>query len=69
MDPKTVIAKIEAYAGASGLKVSTVCQRAFGNPHYLARLRGRLERLNGEIERFDQFAAQHPPPKSSEDAA
>lgn len=68
MDPNIIIAKIEGYADRSGLKVSTVCQRAFGNPHYLVRLRGRLDRLKGEVERFDRFVSENPV-KTSEDAA
>ncbi|WP_211659275.1 hypothetical protein [Paracoccus indicus] len=61
MDANTIISEIEQYSAASGLKASTVCQRAFGNARYLNRLNSRLERLNEELERFRLFAANNPP--------
>lgn len=55
MDPREVIREIESYADRAGLKVSTVCQLAFGNSKYLQRLKARVDRLNDEYASFRKF--------------
>lgn len=55
MDPREVIREIESYADRAGLKVSTVCQLAFGNSKYLLRLKARVNRLNDEYASFRKF--------------
>lgn len=61
MDPNIIISEIKDYSAKTGLKVTTICQRAFGNARYLDRLHGRLDRLEDETERFRQFKAENPP--------
>lgn len=68
MDPQEIIAKIERYSAMTGLKVSTICQKAFRNPHYLDRLNSRLDRLKDEAERLDRFMAENPPAQTPEGA-
>ncbi len=59
MDPNIIIAEIEAYAAASGLKESTICQRAFNNAKYAERLRARLEKGGADLVRFRRFVARN----------
>lgn len=58
MDPSIIISEIEEYSVSTGLKTTTVCQMAFGNARYLDRLRSRLERLDDDLARFNQFKSQ-----------
>lgn len=69
MDPNIILAEIEAYAHASGLKVSTICQRAFNNAKFADRLRARIDRGADDLDRFRHFVAKNPVQKTSEDAA
>lgn len=69
MDPNIIIAEIEAYAAATGLKESTICQRAFNNAKFAERLRARLERGGEDLNRFRRFVALNPASPTSEDAA
>lgn len=69
MDPNIIIAEIEAYAAASGLKESTICQRAFNNAKFADRLRSRLARGGEDLSRFQRFVAANPVSTTSEDAA
>lgn len=69
MDPNIILAEIEAYAEASGLKVSTICQRAFSNAKFAERLRARIDRAAEDLERFRDFTARNPVKKITEDAA
>lgn len=69
MDPNIIIAEIEAYAAASGLKESTICQRAFNNAKFADRLRSRLARVGEDLNRFQRFVAANPVSTTSEDAA
>lgn len=69
MDPNIIIAEIEAYAAASGLKESTICQRAFSNAKFAERLRSRLERGRDDLSRFRRFVAANPHSTTPEDAA
>lgn len=61
MDPNLIIEEIERYSAASGLKETTVCQRALNNAYYLDRLRARLERGKDELARIRSFIAANPP--------
>lgn len=65
MDPDIIIAEIERYRAATGLKVSTICQRAFGNARYLDRLNARIARLPDELQRLHSFIEKNPPPPSA----
>lgn len=69
MDPNIIISEINDYSAKTGLKVTTICQRAFGNARYLDRLHGRLDRLGEEVQRFREFTADNPPPQREGDAA
>lgn len=62
MSAPEIIAEIQQYCAATGLKPSSVCQKAFQNPHYLDRLVARMERLETELARFRRFKAENPPP-------
>jgi len=69
MDPNIIIDEIEAYAAASGLKVSTICQRAFNNAKFADRLKARMQRGVKDLERFRRFARSNPVSEIPEDAA
>lgn len=66
MDPLRIITDIERYSAATGLKESTICQRALNNAYYLDRLRARLARLADETAKVDSFIASNPPAPTSE---
>ncbi len=60
MDPNIIITEIERYAQTTGLKPTTICQLALGNPRYFARLRSRIDRFPDEAERIRQWMRDHP---------
>lgn len=61
MDPNIIITEIKQYAEATGLKPTTICQMALGNPRYFDRLSDRTERLADEAKRLREFMAANPP--------
>jgi prephenate dehydrogenase len=61
MDPNIIIAEIERHARTSGLKPSTICQLALGNPRYFDRLRSRIERFEAEADRIRKWVAENAP--------
>lgn len=66
MDPNIIITEIKQYAEATGLKPTTICQMALGNPRYFDRLSERTGRLLDEAQRLRDFMAANPPqPKAS----
>lgn len=69
MDPNIIIADIERYARDAGLKPTTICQLALGNPRYFDRLRSRIGRFPEEAERLRQWMAEHPVPDSKAKAS
>lgn len=62
MSAPEIIAEIQQYCAATGLKTSSVCQKAFQNPHYLDRLIARMDRLDAELAKFRAYVAANPPP-------
>jgi hypothetical protein len=60
MDPNIIISEIERYAQETGLKPTTICQLALGNPRYFDRLRSRIDRFPDEAERIRQWMQEHP---------
>jgi hypothetical protein len=60
MDPNIIITEIERYARETGLKPTTICQLALGNPRYFDRLRSRIDRFPDEAERIRRWMADHP---------
>ncbi|TMV11921.1 hypothetical protein FGK64_16850 [Arenibacterium halophilum] len=67
MDPNHIIREIEAYAAATGMKPSTICQMALGNARFHQRAKRRIEKYATEAAKLRAFIAANPPP-SREDA-
>lgn len=65
MNPKMIIDEIDEYSCASGLKPSTICERALGNARFYDRLQKRLERAEDEAERLREWFRKNPVPSSS----
>lgn len=60
MDPNIIIAELDAYCAASGLKQTTVCQHALGNARLYERLKRRSAKLVDEHEKLRAFMAENP---------
>jgi hypothetical protein len=60
MDPNSIITEIERYSQETGLKPTTICQLALGNPRYFDRLRSRIDRFPDEAERIRAFMQANP---------
>jgi hypothetical protein len=69
MDPNIIITEIERYAQEAGLKPTTICQLALGNPRYFDRLRSRIDRFPEEAARIRQWMAEHPAAAASKKAS
>lgn len=61
MDPSIIIAEIDAHAQASGLKATTICQRALGNARLYERIKRRCDRYAEEAEKLRRWMAENPP--------
>lgn len=60
MDPNTIIAELDAYCHAVGMKQTTVCQNALGNARLYERLKRRIERYAAEAEKLRAYMRANP---------
>lgn len=65
MDPNIIIAEIDAYSAQTGMKPTTLCQRALGNARLYDRIKRRVEKYGEEAQRLRAFMAANPPPERS----
>lgn len=61
MEHDELIAKIEGYCAATGLKASTVCVRALGDSRFMDRHQRRLCQIEKDASRLLQYMANNPP--------
>ena len=69
MTEPDIIAEIDAYCEATGLKPSTVCVRATGSSRLYDRLKRRAEQTHSDAERVRAFIAANPAPETQAGAA
>ncbi|OWJ78402.1 hypothetical protein [Haematobacter sp.] len=60
MDPNIIIAELDAYCAAAGLKPTTVCQNALGDARLYDRLKRRSEKLRESADRLRRYMQANP---------
>lgn len=75
MDPNDIITEIDAFSAETGLKPTTICEKALSNSRFYDRLKRRIERSVDEASTLRGWMAayrrgrQSPTPTREEDAA
>ncbi len=71
MDATEIRKQIADYAENGGYKITTVCQRAFGDAHRYERLGSQIEKNRTVLRKFKAYVAANPlrPPAAATDQA
>ena len=56
----SILDEIERFCAATGLKPSTVCRRATGNPRLHERLPNKLDKLEADVRAIREFMRGYP---------
>lgn len=64
MNPLAIIAEIDAHSLATGLKPTTICERALGNARLYERLKRRVDNDLATVAKLRSWMAQNPPEKT-----
>ena len=69
MDTSDIIKIIDEYAEETGLRQTTICQRALGNARAYERLQKRSGQHEDMANRLKAYICKHPPQKINREAA